>query len=160
MKRILVFALAAALSVPGGTGLAFGPNNGPKPPPSKPPAMKGRPPASPGKRPPSKSPPGGKKTPPGPRKKAPARRAKGDGCFDLLNTGNEAVNAYLMMVASHYAYAPALGMADRNNDTFQKKFEDTFRRFGMKEFRLIANSSTEPLPSVQKGWAVRAMVFS
>jgi hypothetical protein len=159
MKRLLVFAVVAALSVAGGTGPAFGQNGGPRPP-SKSQAPKPRPPAAPGKRPPGKAPPGGKKAPPPAQKKAPAKRAKGEGCFGLFNTGNEAVNAYLMMVASHYAYAPALGMADRNNDTFQKKFEDTFRRFGMKEFRLIANSSTEPLPSTKKGWAVRAMVFS
>ena len=158
MKRFLALTLVGALSVAGGTGLAFGPN-GP-PPPSKPPATKGAPPASPGQRPPNQSPTQGKKAPPQAQKKAPAKPAKGDGCFDAFNAGNELVNAYLMMLASHYAYAPALGMTDRNNDTFSKKFKETFRRFGMKEFKLIANSSAEPFPSLTKGWAVRAMVFS
>jgi hypothetical protein len=150
MKRSLAFALVTVLSVAGGTGLAFDQNGGPRPP-SKPQATKARPPAAPGKRPPSKSPPQ--------TKKAPAKRAKGDGCFDLFNTGNEMANAYLMMLASHYAYPQALGMTNRDNGTFSKKFEETFRRFGMKQFKLIANSSTEPFPGTT-GWAVRAMVFS
>jgi hypothetical protein len=150
MKRFLVFVLVGALGVAGGTAPAFGQKGGPQPRPT-PQAMKAPPPASPGKGSPSKS--------PAQAKKAPAKRGKGDGCFDVFNTGNELVNAYLMMLASHYAYPQALGMTNRDNGTFSKKFEETFRRFGMKEFKLIANSSTEPFPGT-KSWAVRAMVCS
>ena len=152
MRRLLVLAFVGALTVAGGIGLAFGQNTGTQQG-SKPQAAKSSPPGSAAKGSSTKAPAQAKK-------QAPAKQGKGDSCFDAFNTGNENVNAYLMMLASHYAYAPALGMTDRNNQTFSKKFEETFRRFGMKEFKLIANSSTEPLPSVQKGWAVRAMVFS
>jgi predicted lipase len=64
-----------------------------------------------------------------------------------------------MMLASHYAYPQAFGMTNRDNDTFRKKFEETFRRFGMKAFKFVANSNTAPFPST-RSWAVRAMVFS
>jgi hypothetical protein len=155
MTRFLVFALVGALSLVGGTGLAFGQNGGAQPPGKKQPT-KGSPPASPGKGQPGKSPAQGKK--------APAKQGKGDNCFNLFNTGNEAVNAYLMMLASHYAYPQALGMTDRNNDTFRTKFGDTFHRYGMKQFQLIANAGIDPFPTgvfgTMKSWAVRAMVFS
>jgi hypothetical protein len=151
MRRLLVLAFVGALTVAGGIGLAFGQNTGTQQG-SKPQATKPGSPKLPTKGTPTK---GSAQA----QKEAPAKRGKGDGCFDVFNTGNEMVNSYLMMLASHYAYAPALGMTDRNNNTFQKKFEETFRGFGMKQFKLIANSSTEPFPG-PKGWAVRAMVFS
>jgi hypothetical protein len=88
MKRFLVLAVVGALSLVGGPGLAFGQNGRPQPP-----ATKAAPPASPGKRPPSKRPTQGKKAPPQAAKKAPAKAVKGDGCFDVFNTGNEMVNA-------------------------------------------------------------------
>jgi hypothetical protein len=151
MNRFLVLALLCTLVVAGGTGRAIGQNVGPQG--SKTQATKAGPPGSPGKLPPTKAPAQA-------QKKAPAKQVKGAGCFDLFNTGNEMVNSYLMMVASHYAYPQAFGMTNRDNQTFGKQFEETFRGFGMKEFKLIANASTEPFPSLNRGWAVRAMVFS
>jgi hypothetical protein len=136
-------------------GVAFGQNGG-APPPTKKQSTKVSPQASPGKSQPGKSATQGKQ--------APAKQAKGDNCFDLFNTGNEAVNAYLMMLASHYAYPQALGMTNRDNAAFRTKFGDTFRRYGMKQFNLIANAGIDPFPTgvfgTMKSWAVRAMVFS
>jgi triacylglycerol lipase len=162
MKRFLVFALCGALTLAGGIGLALGQNGGP-PPLSKGKATKQGSPAPPGKGPPGKSP-TQMQAPPKAQGKAPAKQGKGDNCFNLFNTGDETVNAYLMMLASHYAYPQALGMTNRDNATFSKNFEGTFRPFGMKQFQLVANAGVDPFPTgvqgTMKSWAVRAMVFS
>jgi hypothetical protein len=155
MKRLLVLALFGALSLVSGAGLAFDQNGG-APPPAKRQPTKVSTPASPGKGQLGKSPSQGMK--------APAKQGRGDNCFNLFNAGSEAVNAYLMMLASHYAYPQALGMTDRDNGTFRTRFGDTLRRYGMKQFQLIANAGIDPFPTgafgTMKSWAVRAMVFS
>ena len=84
MKRFLVLALVGALGLVGGTGLAFGQQDGPQPH-SKPQATKAHPPAAPGKRPPRKSGPQAKKAPSQAQRasaqgsKSPSRRNVGVG---------------------------------------------------------------------------------
>jgi hypothetical protein len=157
MMRFLVVTLVAALNLAAITGLALGQNGG-TPPGSTSQATKSQSPAAPGKGQAGKAPTQAKGAPTPPDKKAAGK--PGDGCFDLFNTGNEMVNSYLMMLASHYAYTPALGLTSRDNATFSKKFEDTFRPFGMKDFKLIADSNSQTKSPIGKAWAVRAMVFS
>jgi hypothetical protein len=73
MKRFLIIALVGALSMAGGTGLAFGADAGPQPG-SKPQSTKASPAPAPGKRPPSTPQPHAKKpTPPPPKKDPPSK---------------------------------------------------------------------------------------
>jgi hypothetical protein len=72
MKRFLIIALVGALSVAGGTGLAFGAGTGPQPG-TKPPSTKASPTPAPGKTPPSMPQPQAKKPTPPPKKEPPSK---------------------------------------------------------------------------------------
>jgi hypothetical protein len=124
-RRPFLAALLAALSV----ALSAGSGEGQSPPPAKmPPAPKGA----------AKPAPKGAAKPAG--KKAAGEAAPGAGCFDLLTAGAagpDKANTYLLMLANYSVY----GDAD-NPAAFRKRFETTFRRYGMKEFQFAEDGGT------------------
>src|SRR5262245_59513966 len=118
-------ALLAALSV----ALFVGVGEGEPPPPAKK----------------SPAPKGNKKKAP---VKSPGTAAHGKGCFNLLNanaTGPDQANTYLLMLANHLIY----GDADYPR-AFRKRYEATFRGYGMKEIQFVEDART----------ATRAVVMS
>jgi hypothetical protein len=71
----------------------------------------------------------------------------GDNCFALFNfttPRHDLTNAYLLSLASDLVYPGGIGVKNTptNPRDFQKKFRDTFGRYGMKELKFLDNKRT------------------